>query len=330
MSLSPEDMKRVGGSDVAAIVGVSPYASAFSVYQRIVHGVTTPETEAMARGTRLESAVIAWCADETGRRVRRSVALSCREEWQRANVDALSWGQEATRRVVEGKTSGRWMTAGWGAPGTDEVPDHYLCQVQWYMGHGLRSGQVHERTADLPLLREDFALYSVPYDEEVFLTLEDRAARFWRDHVVPQKPPLVTALPQDLEVLKRRFPRQTATAMDAAALTREQLELLDNMRAMRKQAEHWAKQKDWAEAAVKQFLGEHEGVTGFIDGSRLTWRQNKPSQVTDWEAIARELAAERWPEREMLSDGHFSGLVQRHTTTKEGARPLRWVERKKK
>lgn len=319
--MSPEDMKKVGGSDVAALAEVSPYASAFSVYQRIVHGVMTPESEAMARGTRLESAVIAWCADETERRVRRSVSLECRQPWQRASVDALSWGKEASRRVVEAKTSGRWLTAGWGTPGTDEVPLHYLAQVQWYMGHGLRSGQVHERVADLPLLREDFALYSVPYDEDVFLELEDRAARFWRDHVVPQKPPEVTALPQDLETLKRRFPKSTANALDLRALSYEQVSVLDDHRnAVRERKLAESIEVD-AEARVKMLLGEHEGVTGFADGSRLTWKQDKPSLVTDWEAVARAVAS-----REL----ELTAAIEVFTTTREGKRPLVWRERKKR
>lgn len=325
MSLRPEDMKRVGGSDVAAITGVSPYGSSFSVYQRIVHGVVTPESEAMSRGTRLESAVIAWCADETKRRVRRSVALECRQPWQRASVDALSWGKEASRRVVEAKTSGRWLTAGWGVPGTDEVPNHYLCQVQWYMGHGLRSGQVHERVADLPLLREDFALYSVPYDEEVFLELEDRAARFWRDHVVPQKPPEVTTLPQDLATLKRRFPRHKAKALDLRSLSYEQMYLLDaHLRAVEehKRAEE---AEEEAAARVKMLLGEHEGVVGFKDGSRLDWWQNKPTYVTDWEKVASEYA-----DKLDMTSVDRAMAEQKHTTQRDGKRPLVWRGGKKR
>jgi putative phage-type endonuclease len=321
VSLSPEDNKRVGGSDVAAIVGVSPYASAFSVYQRIVHGVELPESEAMARGTRLESAVIAWCADETGRRVRRSVSLSCREPWQRASVDALSWAAEGSRRVVEGKTSGRWMTNGWGTPGTDEVPQHYLCQVQWYMGHGLRSGQVHERVADLPLLREDFALYSVPYDEDVFLELEDRAARFVHDHVRKQVPPDVTALPQDLEMLKRRFPRHTANALDATSLEPSALYTLDEHRRAVAAAKEAMKAREKWTARVQMLLAEHEGVV-WPDGTRLDWKQNKPSTVTDWEAVAKAIYAD--------SDRAWKDVVAEFTTQREGARPLVWREARKK
>lgn len=64
----------LGGSDIGAILGLSPWASAFSVFMEKI-GLTegTPSTERMAWGHRHERTIAEWYAKETGRWVYGSV-----------------------------------------------------------------------------------------------------------------------------------------------------------------------------------------------------------------------------------------------------------------
>lgn len=116
--------ESIGASEIAACVGLSPYAGPADIWARYALGVRTPENEAMARGKRLESYVLDWAADElpfpiipnTLRRVASPL---------HATPDALS--ADGTRGV-EAKTTRD--ARGYGESGTDQIPVGYQLQCQ--------------------------------------------------------------------------------------------------------------------------------------------------------------------------------------------------------
>ncbi|WP_369183300.1 YqaJ viral recombinase family protein [Streptomyces sp. Y1] len=154
----------IGGSEIAAVMGLSPYESAFSLWHR-KQGLVQPveENPQMYWGTRLEPIVLAEFAKRHPEwAVRRAPTYAGPDRpWQIANPDAelvpaCSCGlhQEAccdpedcgpccpscptcphTRgsavEIVEVKTARD--DEGWGREGTGEVPVHYRAQCLWYM-----------------------------------------------------------------------------------------------------------------------------------------------------------------------------------------------------
>lgn len=61
---------RIGSSDVAAVLGLSPFASAYDVWRRLVFGaLPSPETNRMRRGSVLERSIIEIAAHELGRTI---------------------------------------------------------------------------------------------------------------------------------------------------------------------------------------------------------------------------------------------------------------------
>ena len=140
MALAPERIPLIGGSDVAAILGRSPWGSAWEVWARIKLGVHNDSDSApMRRGRRFERAI----ADEVGVRLKESIdyqpAMFVHENgWACASVD----GFIGTDGVLEIKIPGGDQRDKWGADGTalpafqyDEavVPPHYALQAYWYM-----------------------------------------------------------------------------------------------------------------------------------------------------------------------------------------------------
>lgn len=129
----------LGGSEVAAVVGLSPWESRWSLWHR-KSGLLGPveETDEMRWGTILEPVIAAHFAAQHPELAVRPVGTWCHVDrpWQIANPDRLCFarqpGDDGPRRMVwEGKTA--HDSDGWGTPGTDEIPVHYRCQVQWYM-----------------------------------------------------------------------------------------------------------------------------------------------------------------------------------------------------
>ncbi|QVQ51323.1 YqaJ viral recombinase family protein [Spiractinospora alimapuensis] len=130
--------RRVGGSDVAAILGLSPWESAFSLWHRKA-GLAgeQPENPQMDWGRRLEPAIAAAFAD-----AHPELRVGAGGVWalgdavasdRLASPDRLIYtrhGRKA-RAVLEIKTARD--DTGWGEPGTAQIPVYYRCQVLWYL-----------------------------------------------------------------------------------------------------------------------------------------------------------------------------------------------------
>lgn len=124
----------IGGSEIAAVMGLSPYESRFSLWHR-KQGMTGPveENPQMYWGKRLEPAV---CAEFALRHPEFEVTTAPTfhapgRPWHIANPDRLAIEGPAPVAIVEAKTARDDI--GWGEEGTDDIPVHYRCQVIWYM-----------------------------------------------------------------------------------------------------------------------------------------------------------------------------------------------------
>jgi len=122
----------IGGSDVAAICGISPWTSAFTLWAKKTGKIseTFAANEAMEWGTRLES-VILNKFEEThpDLRVYRDVGTWSHKDrpWQIANPDAIFGDPEGNYGIIEVKTAryeDDWLHG---------VPGHYRSQVLWYL-----------------------------------------------------------------------------------------------------------------------------------------------------------------------------------------------------
>lgn len=128
----------VGGSEVAALLGISPYESQFSLWHR-KKGLVEPvgENPQMYWGKRLEPAI---CQEFNERRqpdgmwaAPAGTYHASGRPWQIANPDRLVYpDRNATDpiAVFEAKTSRDGL--GFGEEGTDEVPVWYRAQSIWY------------------------------------------------------------------------------------------------------------------------------------------------------------------------------------------------------
>lgn len=170
-----ERQKGIGGSAVAAILGMSPWRTPYQVWEE----KTTPIDETAAEDDRpalywgrvLEAPIRQAYADKTGRTVTKPAEafVSSKYPFMRANLDGIA----DDGRVVEFKTSSK--SDGWGEVGTDEIPDYYMTQVQHYLA------VTGVKTADVAVLigGNDFRIYTVEADEELQALLIERESEFW-------------------------------------------------------------------------------------------------------------------------------------------------------
>lgn len=332
MSLFVEDQAKLGGSDMAGLLGLSQWSTPLSIYARVVSALDgrplkDEDSGPKRRGRHLEWAVMNLYEAETGYSVVRGPAAPpLARPHQRMSLDAVAYATTNAdgRRVVEVKTAGMSEVRHWGEAGTDAIPQAYLFQCTWYLGHALRTQMVDLSTADVAaLVAGDLRVYHVPYDAELFEMLEAAAERFWVDHVLPRRPPPITEPLRDVDAAGALYPRHTGDARQWDGLgAGDRMAVIHYLQARKERKDAEAREAEW-EARVKLALGTTprlEGLPPDTGAKTLTWRQNKPMQVTDWKAVADALATGVRP-------GVYEEIVKANTTTKDGARPLRVTER---
>ena len=176
-----ERRKGIGGSDVAAILGLSPWKTAFQVYQEKRkevedwHGNNSTDW-----GNRMEPAIRQWYSDTTGRSVRlpEKIIYHDKHPFMLASLDGFT----DDGRIVEIKTARSGKQ--WGEPGTNQIPDYYAVQVHHYM---IVTGF---EVTDIPVSIAGGSpeLYEVPADKEITDMIIEAEANFWQ-RVVNGNPP---------------------------------------------------------------------------------------------------------------------------------------------
>jgi putative phage-type endonuclease len=303
----------VGGSDIAAVLGLSPWRSAVDVWKCKVSDdppVDNP-TEQMRWGTILEGVVADEYARTTGQRVQRVNAQLRHPQhaWAIGNIDRAVTMPATRARVVgtelrgaqgilECKTASAYSLGEWEGPdGGPAVPVYYTAQVLWYIGIA------GVDWADVAVLvgGQRYLQRRVERNDETLRAMFAAAEEFWRGHVLERIPPE----PKSARDVVTLFPRDSGDYIDASQ-NGEMLSLVSNLRAAKADAKAKAEWAAQLEEAVKLRIGERSGIA--LDGKPVvTWKAAKDSLIVDWEGVAKDLEAPEW-------------IVKQRTTTRPGSR----------
>jgi putative phage-type endonuclease len=314
------DLRRQGitGSEIAEICGLSPFAGAgpHRVWGRKT-GVSAEveETPAMRRGKHMGPALCAWYAEETGMVVTHSgrheaTLRSEKHPLVIATPDGLIRKTRDARpiKVLEVKSPGRFAMDDWGEAGTDQIPEHYIPQVIWEMeAAGVRSADVVAQ-----ILQDDgsFPIYQVDWNEELFEALHEKAAKFWRDHVVTKVPPPVDGTPGARELLLRMYPHTNGELAEASDIQTERLLRYAEVRTELKRLEA---EKEIIEQQMIAEIGGGKGVVSGAGKFTMIERAGSPA----WKRIAEELGATE----ELISQHKGAGCRFPRWTAAKGDKP---------
>lgn len=264
----PEDPARIewlaarktgiGGSDIAAIMGMSPWRSPLMVYMEKTTGVVSEDSERMLWGRLNEDAV----AQETARRVGGKL-LSTPGIRRHPGVPYFFASIDKALHMPDGllglecKTAGAEQKDKWFAG----PPQHYVCQVQWYLMVTGWRGFILSCLFGGNQLR----LWQIEPDAHLHHQMQDAAIAFWR-MVQDRTPPEATDL--DNGILATQYPQDSGCVIPADD---ELGRLADSYLQAAEALATWQSMKDSHAARIKQILGENLGT----EDGRISWKTNK-------------------------------------------------------
>ncbi len=184
--MSEDRRHLLGGSEIGAIFGVSPYKTAYDLWEeKTAPEFVVPEIEPKRemlyrRGKKLEPWVMELLEEERGIFiVKRNQRYNDPEfAWMTAEID---FEYMDTMGMCNGdvKTVSPFAASEWGEQGTDEIPLHYCLQFHWGM-------MVANRPSCLVAVligADDLRVYEVKRDDELIAEIRKRAVQFWTGHV---------------------------------------------------------------------------------------------------------------------------------------------------
>lgn len=165
----------IGGSDVAAILGISKWNSAISLWLDKTNQTNEPveENEAMQWGTIMEPIIRNHFAEVTGKTVVEVKAMLQHLEhpFMLADVDGLTTDDEGNPAILEIKTASEYKRAEW----ENDIPSYYQTQVQHY----LCVTGVQKAYVAVLIGGNSFKVYEVEADAEIQSMLIAVERKFW-------------------------------------------------------------------------------------------------------------------------------------------------------
>lgn len=290
----------IGGTDAAAILGLSRFSNKMQVYFDKTGPLTiSGDGEVRVGGTReaaywglaLEDEVARAWSGLTGKRVRRrnGIVRKPDEPWMFASLDRVVVREDA---LLEVKTTSAYTADRW-ADGA--IPPEYFAQVQHYLYvTGFSTAYIAALVGGQRLERR-----TVGRDEEWMASAVAACRTFWHDHVVPRIPPDFADFTPTPEALALRFRPEDADP-EEIALTGEAERWLAVYAEAKAAAAAAAETVEAAECEIKALLGDHEA--GRAGRYRVTWKWSKPARSVDTAALKADglyekYARERTPAR---------------------------------
>ena len=282
----------IGGSDVAAVLGLSPWCTPVQVWQdKTGQGEKQPETPSMYWGKQLEDLVAKEFQRRMGMKVQRvnRVIRDGENGWMVANIDRAIVNpsirgnvrvldEEAkinenkgrritTDAILECKTANSYCAQEWGDTQEYEiktnqlVTDHkipvfYETQVQWYMAI---TGAAVCYLAVL-IGGNDFRIYLIRRNDEVIDVLKKKCWEFWSNYVLSNKAPEPVNIEDVIRLFKIDTGEMTEASNDIAADIGELISLKEKVKSLEEQ-------QGALSLRITEALGEKLGFT--IGGNKV-------------------------------------------------------------
>lgn len=265
-------MGYIGSSDIAPILGISPWKTPYVLYLEKIgeykENITREKELFFIRRKLSEQYILSvaretvgFVANNTNRRFQDEEfpflsceidsEFLCEHTGKNQNCELKSIGSNVN---IKDK---------WGEEGTNEIPNEYLTQVMFALG--VKNIEYGYRDYSKLFAMQGFDLfmqYHVDRDDELIQILRERAVEFWQ-RILDRNPPPPTTV-GDFKLI-------TPKSGSSILATTEIIELAEKIKVYKK----YSKDLESFEEDFKLFIGENESV--FTQSGTLvaTWKSQR-------------------------------------------------------
>lgn len=271
---------RIGGSEVSAIVGLNNFKTPYDLYMLKTGQVEPePESKIMRFGHYFEDAIANALEGEYGYQIIKNtkgnvIYLSKDYPFAEASPDRLAYlpGTRKTQDnlcIVEIKNTTKNISC------DEDIPDYWLCQVQWYMGiTGIHKAVICWNHYN------DINIKELAFDETFFNYLVENAREFMENVEKGIAPAPITA--KDMNAI---YPRHTeGKAVDVSEYIAIACEEYKTLTAQKKDIEAEIAKR---EEAIKLAFNDAESLS--YGGLTLaTYKASKDAEKFDSKAFVSE------------------------------------------
>lgn len=256
----------IGGSDAAAVVGLSRYKSPIAVYMEKT-GHVAPEMagEAAYWGQQLEDVVAREFSTRTGLQVKRSYKMYKHPQYpyMLGNVDRLIRDKERGQGILECKTASAYKAMEWQDEG---VPDEYMIQLQHYMA----VLNVDYGYFAVLIGGNQFQVRFVERNPAIIDSLIELESKFWNEHVLKRTAPPVDGSQASIDLLNELYPASRPAS--EIELTSKQNELVEELRTAQENAKIAKERVECLKNQLKATMEDNE-IALFKGEPVATWKE---------------------------------------------------------
>lgn len=259
-------MTGIGASEIAAVLGESPWSSALQVYCEKAGEVAPDdlsENEFVFWGARLEPVITEVYGQRTGRGVERSALLlrSIEEPWALATLDGETWNADGARWPLEIKNGSGFTADKW----AEGPPPHYYLQVQQQL---LVTGAPKATVACL-LGGNRLVWCDVERDDITIQRIRHAGRAFWK-RVQARDVPLPDGSESASRALAALYPHDDPNMY--AQLPGELIDVADELEALKETAKATKARVDELGNQIKAALGNAQ--RGCLpNGTEFSWKE---------------------------------------------------------
>ena len=250
--------KSIGGSDAAAIVGLSKYASPYSIWaEKTGRLPDKPDSEAMRQGRDLEDYVARRWSEATKKRVKRINAMLYHPAYPfaHADIDRRVAGENAGLECKTTSTLDIKQFKGVAFPEQYYVQCvHYMAVTgadRWYLG--------------VLVFGREFMTFTLERDQAEIDALMEAEKEFW-GHVERDEPPGIDGTKPTTEAIRTMYAESGEEETELFGRT----SMLDRYFQLKDSATHLAREIDKVENIIKTDMGACGA--GFCPGYSVRWK----------------------------------------------------------
>lgn len=274
----PDRSLFLGGSDAAAVIGVSPYATPVELWLQKTgrapkEVIDAAQQKRFDRGHKLEPFIRDMVIDKLRAEGNSVELIACNERYVDPDYPFLSCEIDFELMLngehinCDAKSVSGFARKKWGEVDTEDVPIEYAAQFM----HGLMV--TGRRTCLVAALRsfDDVDIYWTHRDDETIAAMRPKLVSFWLDHVKAD----VAPDPLKFDDIKALFPLDDGQGVDASQDIADKVAQLRDVKARLKEFEE-------AEEALKfeiaEFISPHARLTfGGVDIA--TWKGQNDTRL---------------------------------------------------